>query len=171
VSRRTPDEPVPWLSDDERPAWLALTALLMTLPPAIDAQLKRDAGLNFFEYSILAALSTSDGQAMRMSMLAQFAAGSLSRLSHAVTRLERQGWVRRRVRTGETRCTEAVLTKAGAALLRSAAPDHVREARRLVFDPLSPAQQRQLLAICRSLVRTGAPEIADMLDEAIARPR
>ena len=32
-------------------------AMLMTLPTALDAQLKRDAGLNSFEYHVLAALS------------------------------------------------------------------------------------------------------------------
>src|SRR4051812_6532823 len=80
---------VPWLAGDERHAWIALTAVLMTLPPAIDAQLKRDAGINFFEYSILSSLSQAPGRTVRMSELAHLAAGSLSRLSHAVSRLER----------------------------------------------------------------------------------
>src|SRR5690348_18266192 len=92
-----PDDEVPWLADDERGAWMTLIALLMSLPAAIDAQLKRDSGLNFFEYSILSALSRRPGRTVRMNALAQFAGGAASRHSHAVSLLERQGGVRREV--------------------------------------------------------------------------
>ena len=59
----------------------ALTALTEALPAAVDAQLKRDAGLNAFEYQVMAGLSDAPGHAIRMSALAAFASGSLSRLS------------------------------------------------------------------------------------------
>jgi len=163
----TADDPVPWLSGEESAAWVSLTAMLMTLPGAIDAQLKREAGINFFEYSILVALSSAPDRAVPLSTLAPISSGSLSRLSHAVTRLERQGWVRRRLQTGESRCTEAVLTDAGEAALVEAAPNHVREARRLVFDALTPPQVRQLQRICRQVVEIAAPETGVRLDEAI----
>lgn len=142
-------------------------AMLMSLPTAIDAQLKRDSGLNFFEYSILAALARPQERAVQMSSLALLAGGSLSRLSHAVSRLERQGWVRRRVQTGEVRCTEAVLTEQGLAVLEAAAPGHVREARRLVFDSLTPEQAGQLRQIARRVVEAAAPEQGAALDETI----
>ncbi|WP_433301939.1 MarR family winged helix-turn-helix transcriptional regulator [Actinoplanes sp. CA-030573] len=162
-----PDDEVPWLHDDERGAWMTLISLLMTLPTAIDAQLKRDSGLNFFEYSILVALSRPPGRPVRMNALALFAGGSASRLSHAVSRLERQGWVRRVVHNGEVRCTEAMLTEKGFAMLASAAPAHVREARRLVFDVLTPEQVRQLQQISRQLLQVAGPEVAVALDRAI----
>jgi len=146
-----PDDDVPWLSDDERPAWMTLIALLMSLPAAIDNQLKRDSGINFFEYSILSILSRDPGRAVRMSTLALFAGGSASRLSHAVSRLERQGWVRREVRNGEVRCTEAMLTEKGHAMLVATAPGHVREARRLVVDVLTPAQLAALGDAARAI--------------------
>lgn len=169
VNDTTPDLDVPWLTGDERPAWMTLIALLMSLPTAIDAQLKRDAGLNFFEYSILTALSRPPGRPVRMNALAQFAGGSASRLSHAVSRLERQGWVRREVQhNSEVRCTEAVLTEKGFAALAAAAPDHVREARRLVFDPITPEQVEQLQQITRRLLEAASPEVATALDRAIA---
>ncbi|WP_309238740.1 MarR family winged helix-turn-helix transcriptional regulator [Actinoplanes aureus] len=155
---------VPWLSDDERHAWMALTAMLMSLPPAIDAQLKRDAGINFFEYQILSSLSDAPGHTVRMSQLAHLAAGSLSRLSHAVSRLERQGWVQRRnVDTTEARCVVAVLTDAGTAMIEATAPGHVREARRLVFDALTPEQVAQLEKIGRQLVMSAAPHLSNCL--------
>ncbi|MCU7728806.1 MarR family winged helix-turn-helix transcriptional regulator [Actinoplanes sp. KI2] len=161
-----PDD-VPWLADDERAAWMTLISLLMSLPTAIDAQLKRDAGLNFFEYSILTALSRPPGRPVRMNTLALFAGGSASRLSHAVSRLERQGWVRREVQNPEVRCTEAMLTEKGLAALAAAAPDHVREARRLVFDAITPEQVAQLQQISRQLLEVAAPEVATALDRAI----
>jgi DNA-binding MarR family transcriptional regulator len=164
VSNDTVGSGVPWLSGEELASWMALTAMLMTLPPAIDAQLKRDSGLNFFEYSILVALARPNSRAVQMSNLAMVAGGSLSRLSHAVSRLERQGWVTRRVQTGELRCTEAVLTEEGMAVLAAAAPDHVREARRLVFDVLSAEQVNQLQRIARQIVGAAAPDKVGLLD-------
>src|SRR5262245_38020969 len=146
---------------------MALTAMLMTLPAAIDAQLKRDSGLNFFEYSILVALARPADRAVQMRTLALLAGGSLSRLSHAVTRLERQGWVRRRTRPGDSRCTEAILTDDGMAALVAAAPGHVREVRRLVFDPMAPAQVRHLQRLCRQIVDVAAPETGPLLDQAM----
>ena len=163
-----PDDDVPWLSDDERPAWMTLIALLMSLPAAIDNQLKRDSGINFFEYSILSILSRDPGRAVRMSTLALFAGGSASRLSHAVSRLERQGWVRREVHNGEIRSTEAMLTEKGREVLVAAAPGHVREARRLVFDAITPEQVGQLRTIARQLVEASSRATAAAVDRAIA---
>ncbi|MEU4426628.1 MarR family winged helix-turn-helix transcriptional regulator [Actinoplanes sp. NPDC024001] len=156
---------VPWLSDGERHAWMALTTVLMSLPPAIDAQLKRDAGINFFEYQILSSLSHAPDRSVRMSALAHLAAGSLSRLSHAVSRLERQGWVERRnVETPhEARCVVAVLTDAGMAMVERTAPGHVREARRLVFEALSPEQVAQLEKISHQLITAAAPHLLSCL--------
>ncbi|BBH68052.1 MarR family transcriptional regulator [Actinoplanes sp. OR16] len=152
---------VPWLTDDERHAWMALNAMFATLPPAIDSQLKRDAGINFFEYQILSWLSMTPERVVRMGILAHLAGGSISRLSHAVTRLERQGWVRRRTSDStEGRCVEAELTDAGMALVVAAAPDHVREARRLVFDVLTGDEVDQLKRIGRKLSEAASPQSA-----------
>jgi DNA-binding MarR family transcriptional regulator len=162
-------EDTPWLSADELDAWVSLTSLLVALPQAIDRQLKRDSGLNFFEYSIMSGLSREKRHAMQLSTLAHLAAGSLSRVSHAITRLEQQGWVQRRACSGEARGIEAVLTEAGLAKLVAAAPAHVREARRLVVDVLDPAEREQLKAICGKLVHTASPDTACLLDRTLAR--
>jgi len=159
--------PSPWLDDDERPAWMSLVAMLMSVPPAVDAQLKRDSGLNFFEYSMLSQLSLPSNRAFQMAQLAQLVGGTLSRLSHAASRLEKQGLVRRRVITGESRCTELVLTEEGMAALVAAAPGHVREVRRLVFDVLTREQVTQLREIARALTGAASPEVAVALQRAI----
>lgn len=156
----TVSEPAaPWLTPAQERDWRALVALFMTLPPALDAQLKRDAGLNSFEYHVLAALSDAPDRALVLSELAVMSQGSLSRLSHAITRLERSGWVDRRScadRTG--RRTEARLTEAGLAKLEQIAPGHVREARRLVIDVLSSAQLAALGDAARTLLAAAVPD-------------
>jgi DNA-binding MarR family transcriptional regulator len=162
-----PDE-VPWLSQEEMAAWLSFTGMLMTLPGAIDAQLKRDAGINFFEYSILVSLERPADRKMRLSVLAMMAGGSLSRLSHAVSRLEKQGLVRRVAGDGEPRCIAAELTEQGLAVLVAAAPGHVREVRRLVFDPLTAAQVKQMQRIGRQILEGTDPSAAATVDRMTA---
>lgn len=158
MGRMTDD--VPWLDDDELRDWMAFAAMLHTLPTALDAQLKADAGINLFEYHVLAALSEAPGRSMQLSKLAVFAQGSLSRLSHAVSRLEKAGWVERRSCAGTPRSTEAHLTAAGMRKIKQAAPGHVREVRRLVLDPLSGADAAELGRLARSILAATSPEVA-----------
>lgn len=150
----------PWLSPEQLHDWVALVALMMTLPASLDAQLKTDAGLNLFEYHILVELAQSPGRTRVMSRLATGARGSLSRLSHAVSRLEAAGWVERRACGGAGRRTEAHLTAAGWQKLQLSAPGHVREVRRLVVDTLTADQLKGLGVAARRIVTATDPEIA-----------
>lgn len=136
-----------WLDEDERQAWMTFIGVLMRLPSALDAQLQRDAGINRFEYQVMAALSESPERTMRMSSLAEVAEGSLPRLSQVVARLEKRGWVRRTPDPCDGRYTLAILTDEGWAKVVAAAPGHVEAVREYVFDPLTKAQVRQLAGI------------------------
>lgn len=152
-------EPEPhWLTADERRAWLALVGVMIRLPAALDAQLRRDAGISHFEYQVLAALSEAEGRTLRMSGLALLAEGSLPRLSQVVARLERQGWVRRAPDPADGRYTLATLTDEGWAKAVATAPGHVAAVRALVFDPLTRTQQRQLYEIGRRITRAVDPD-------------
>ena len=158
-----------WLTADEQAQWRSLLALVMLLPPALDLQLKRDAGINGFEYHVMSSLSAAPDRCRSMSELAALAQSSLSRLSHAVSRLEKAGWVVRRTTDGGRR-VEARLTDAGQAKMAETAPGHVQEARRLVIDALTREQLQALGAtaraivagideqVCRVLVRGPGPE-------------
>ncbi|MEU6379081.1 MarR family transcriptional regulator [Streptomyces sp. NPDC046909] len=137
------DETPRWLDEEERRAWLGLVGLMRRLEHALDSQL-REEGLTHFEYGVMAALSESPQRELRMSALAAFAEGSLPRLSQVVARLERKGYARRRPDPADGRYTLAALTDDGYEKIVSAAPGHVAEVRRLVFDPLTRAQVRQL---------------------------
>lgn len=152
-----------WLTPDQIEDWKALMALTLALPAALDRQLKGDSCLTGFEYHVLAALSESPGRSLPMSVLATFANGSMSRLSHAVARLEKDGWVERRS-SQLTGCrTEAHLTDAGWTKIQEAAPGHVREARRLVVDALTPEELGALGTAARKIVQVADPRLAPRL--------
>jgi DNA-binding MarR family transcriptional regulator len=127
-------------------------AVLVTLPAKLDAQLQRQSGMSHFEYGIISNLSEAPGRQRRLSELAQLANGSLSRLSHTITRLEGRGWVERVPCPGDGRLTNAVLTDSGYDAVVAAAPSHVDQVRELVFERISETQRRQLQAICRTLL-------------------
>ena len=147
-----PQEPR-WLDAEEAQAWHALASTLIRLPSALDAQLRRDAGISHYEYTVLAELSQEPGSTLRMSVLAMQTEGSLPRLSQVAARLEQRGWVRRTPDPADGRYTLAILTDEGRAKVAEAAPGHVEEVRRLVFDPLTKAQTRQLHEIGRRIMR------------------
>ncbi len=156
-----------WLDDDQLRAWRSLVGLVMTLPGALDAQLKRDTGLNMFEYHVLAALSESEHGALPMSDLAGMSQGSPSRLSHAVSRLEGAGWVERRACSEAGRRTAAHLTPAGREKIMEAAPTHVREVRRLVVDVLDPAQLTALGDAARVVLGMVDPAMRDQAETGV----
>lgn len=134
------DSETQWLTEPETNAWLAVATIALQLPRVLDAQLQRDAGIGFFEYSVLSWLSMVDGRTMRMSELAELSRGSLSRLSNVVKRLERREYVRREPDPTNGRYTNAILTDTGWACVVQAAPGHVKAVRQFIFDPLSVAQ-------------------------------
>ncbi|HZD37644.1 MAG TPA: MarR family transcriptional regulator, partial [Actinomycetes bacterium] len=136
-----------WLDPDEQRAWRAFLGASQLLFERLERQLQRDAGLSHADYEILARLSQAGGQRLRMSELASCTLFSRSRLSHAVARLEREGMVRRQRCPSDGRGTFAVLTPRGRNVLTGAAPAHVEEVRRQVFDHLTPAQVHELRRI------------------------
>jgi DNA-binding MarR family transcriptional regulator len=156
--------PPRWLNDVEQRSWLALGSMMMRLPGALDAQLQRDARISHFEYLVMAMLSQAPQRTLRMSQLASLANGSLSRLSHVVSRLERRGWVRRAACPHDGRATNAVLSDEGWAKVVESAPGHVERVRWLVIDALSPAQLEQLEQVAEVVlarIDTGAERAAD----------
>ncbi|OLT14337.1 hypothetical protein BJF78_02555 [Pseudonocardia sp. CNS-139] len=147
------DEAEPrWLSCAELESWMRFSAMVMKLQSALDADLQRASGLSLFTYLVLAGLSEAPDRTLRMTDLAVLGNGSLSRLSHAVAKLERKGWVRRRPSPEDGRITLATLTDDGFEKLRSAAPGHVASVRRLVVDVLAPDELHRLGEISTRLL-------------------
>ncbi len=132
-----------WLDEEEQHTWRSYLRTSQLLQEALERQLQRDSGMPHAYYMILVVLSESPGRTMTMTELSAILQYSVSRLSHAVSRLEEKGWVRRLKRPEDRRTTVAELTDEGFAALVEAAPGHVEEVRRVLFDPLTPGQVRQ----------------------------
>ena len=141
-----------WLDEREQQIWAQLSTMILRLQPVLSAQLQREFGISQFEYLIMARLSETPGSMLRMSVLATRCGSSLPRLSQAVGRLEKRGWISRHPDAQDSRYTLAVLSPAGLRRLQEAAPSHVDAVREFVFDRLTQAQTRQLGTICQRIL-------------------
>jgi DNA-binding MarR family transcriptional regulator len=141
-----------WLDDEEQRTWRSFLTVNRLLFDAIERQLQQDAGLPHAYYEILVRLSEAPGRTLRMSQLASTALSSRSRISHAVSRLEEAGWVRRRPHPDDRRGAFAELTDAGMAYLKESAPGHVAVVRSQLFDALSKEQVVALRDISETIV-------------------
>ena len=141
-----------WLDAQEQQVWAQLSTMILRLQPVLSAQLQREFGISQFEYLMLARLSEAPGSMLRMSVLATTTGSSLPRLSQAVGRLEKRGWISRQADAQNSRYTVAVLTPEGLRRLQEAAPSHVDAVREFVFDRLTQAQTRQLGTICQRIL-------------------
>ncbi|KAB2973260.1 MarR family transcriptional regulator [Streptomyces sp. SS1-1] len=144
ASTSAPVEESPWLTEDQQRVWRSYVEATTLLDDHLDRQLQRDAGMPHLYYGLLVALAESPERRLRMTELARYAKITRSRLSHAVARLEGNGWLRRENCPDDKRGQFAVLTDEGLEVLRRTAPGHVRAVRQALFDRLAPEQQKAL---------------------------
>ena len=142
-----------WLDADEQKAWRAWLYSTQLLAERLDRELQHTTGIPHAYYEILVQLSETPERQMRMSELADRCLSSRSRLSHAVSRLEERGWVRRQVCAEDGRGQLAVLTDEGFAALEAAAPVHVDSVRTHLFDQLTPEQVAAMRDLGETLLR------------------
>ncbi|MEU9668410.1 MarR family transcriptional regulator [Streptomyces bobili] len=133
-----------WLTAEEQRIWRSYLHATTLLEDHMDRQLQRDAGMPHVYYGLLVKLAESPHRRLRMTELARDAKITRSRLSHAIARLEKNGWVRREDCPSDKRGQFAVLTDDGLDVLRNAAPGHVAAVRNALFDRLTPQQQKSL---------------------------
>lgn len=141
-----------WLDDEQQHAWRQLAALVLKLPIELERQLQREADLSHFEYWVLALLSEAEGRTLQLRQLAARANASQSRLSHVIKRLEQRGLLQRMPCPGDGRASNAVLSDAGWDKIVEAAPGHVENVRRLVFEGLSDQDVADLGRLCAGIV-------------------
>jgi DNA-binding MarR family transcriptional regulator len=154
-------EPAPaathrWLTPEEQRVWRSYLHATALLEDHLDRQLQRDAGMPHIYYGLLVKLAEAPDLRLRMTELAMDAKITRSRLSHAIARLETNGWVRREDCPSDKRGQFAVLTDQGMEVLRRTAPGHVAAVRQALFDRLSPEQQKCLGEIMQ-IVAEGLP--------------
>jgi DNA-binding MarR family transcriptional regulator len=141
-----------WLDDEEQRTWRAFLSATRLLWAQLDRELQADAAMPNSYYAILVLLSEAPERALRMSDLASATQSSPSRMSHAIGRLEKAGWVRRESCPNDRRGWYAKLTNDGLATLEAAAPQHLVSVRAHLFDQLSREQLHQLREISETLV-------------------
>ncbi|RBY86991.1 MarR family winged helix-turn-helix transcriptional regulator [Blastococcus sp. TF02A-26] len=146
-----------WLDAEEQKAWRAYLYSTQLLTDRLDRELTQATGISHAYYEILVALSETPGRSLRMSELADRCLSSRSRLSHAVSRLEERGWVRRQVCPEDGRGQLAVLTDEGFAALEAAAHVHVESVRTHLFDQLTPEQVASMRDVGETLLRHLGP--------------
>ena len=158
----TADGEAPWLDEDEQRSWRALLMGMTLLLGRLDDDLQRSCDLSLVEYEILVRLSEREGRQMRMAQLADALAHSRSRVTHTITRMERDGLVVRSSSPEDGRGVVATMTDQGHDLLVRMAPLHVSGVRAHLVDLVSredfAAVGRVMNAVADNLV-AGHPEM------------
>jgi DNA-binding MarR family transcriptional regulator len=95
-------------------------------------------------YDVLLQLAEADGHRLRMAELADLVLLSRSGLTRLVDRLVAEGLVTREPFPGDARGLYTVLTDAGMARLRAAAPIHLAGIRRYWLSKFSDAELTEL---------------------------
>ncbi|MCU1688769.1 MAG: MarR family transcriptional regulator [Pseudonocardiales bacterium] len=150
-----------WLSAEEQTSWRAYLDATTLLSASLDRTLQQDSQMPLSYYEVLVHLSEARDRTLRMNELADRSLSSRSRLSHAVTRMEERGWIKRRPCDDDRRGQFATLTDIGFAALHAAAPRHVEAVRELIVDRLTAeefAELGRLSAILRAGLQDGPQE-------------
>lgn len=149
--------PPRWLDDDEQAAWRGLLAMTAGLQAALGRHLSETAGLSLPDYDVLVRLSEAGDEGLRLAGLSAALDWEQSRTSHHVSRMVRRGLLARQECADDRRGAFVVLAPAGREALEAAAPAHVEEVRRLVFDALTPAQVASLREVADAVTARLAP--------------
>ncbi len=143
----------PWLTETQQQVWRQYLNLDRRLQERIERDMQQQSGVPMAYYLIMAMLSEAPGRSLRMNQLAVIVEASQSRTSHAVARLEEQGWVRRERSPDDGRGQVAVLTDAGWARVQQLAPGHAETVRSSMFDGLDDHDLAELSRLFDKIAR------------------
>ncbi|KMO72939.1 MarR family transcriptional regulator [Mycolicibacterium chubuense] len=129
-----------WLTAEQQRIWRDYLAMTSRLHTAMHRQLQADCELSLSDYDVLVALS--ERGPLRITELGELIGWEQSRLSHQLRRMRGRDLVAREGDDDDRRAATVTITDAGRSALETAAPGHVDLVRSVVFDGLSPAQQR-----------------------------
>ncbi|KKF02561.1 MarR family winged helix-turn-helix transcriptional regulator [Mycolicibacterium obuense] len=129
-----------WLTAEQQRIWRDYLAMVSRLHTAMHRQLQSDCELSLSDYDVLVALS--ERGPLRITELGELIGWEQSRLSHQLRRMRGRGLVERQGDDDDRRAATIAITAEGRSALEVAAPGHVDLVRSVVFDGLSPTQQR-----------------------------
>lgn len=160
----TTAEPV-WLSDDEQRVWRLYLRAHADLMGHLHRRLQAASQLSLPDYEVLADLTERpDGQA-RIFELSRSLQWEKSRLSHHLKRMEARGLITRQNCPTDARGSIVCVTQTGWSVMERAAPSHVADVRRLVFDALTGEQIADMEQICATTLAMIARDLDDPLPD------
>ncbi len=140
------------LTEPQQRAWRAFVESSWALHTRLEDDLRAQTGLSMSDYHVLVVLSEAPERRLRMGELAGRLVFSPSRCTYQIAGMVKRGLVARRSCPDDGRGQEAILTEAGLAALRAAAPQHLATVRETFIDDLDDAE---IAAITRVFERLG----------------
>ena len=126
-----------WLSEPEQRAWRGFIGLQNEVRTQVSRRLQQETGLSGADYDVLVILSEAPSGRLRAFEISAVIKWEKSRLSHQISRMEKEGLVRREPCETDGRGFFAVLTDQGWEKLLAAVPSHVADVREAFITPLS----------------------------------
>jgi DNA-binding MarR family transcriptional regulator len=144
----------PWLTPEQQRIWRSFLGGITVLQDQLDRDLRTKHDLSTAEYEILVRLSEAPHRTVRMADLASAVSHSRSRVTHTISRLERDGIVQRDPCLADGRGVNAVLTDHGFSVLEKAAHTHVRGVHDYLIENASPEEFEALGRIMERVITT-----------------
>ena len=145
------------LTAPELAAWRSFLRAHAQVTRKLEAELVAEHDLPLASYDVLLQLAEAPDRRLRMTELADRVLLSRSGLTRLADRLEREGLVERAACPNDARGTHAVLTDAGLARLRDAAPTHLRGVSEHVTRRLTPGEVDELKRLMLKLTTENGP--------------
>ncbi|HEY2304622.1 MAG TPA: MarR family winged helix-turn-helix transcriptional regulator [Streptosporangiaceae bacterium] len=133
-----------FMEPEEWESWAALLMLHRTVLQDLDTELRQQHKLAVTEFDVLITLFNAPDHRIGMSALAHQAMLSPAGTTHLVTRLERDGLVKREIDPADRRKWFTVLTDKGGRVLRAARHTHNTVLRRTFLAATSAADREVL---------------------------
>jgi len=140
-----------FMATEEWQSWTALLLLHRTVLQDLDTELRQQHKLAVSEFDVLITLFNAPDNRLGMSALAREAMLSPAGTTHLVTRLERDGLVKREIDPADRRKWFTILTDRGDRALRAARRTHNTVLRRTFLAATSPADREMLQQLWQRL--------------------
>lgn len=152
----------PWLDERESRAWRGFNRLRADLIGDLSRRLGEECGLSWADYEVLVRVSEAPGRRIRARDLGRSLGWERARLSRQIARMQVRGTVERVRCEGDARGLDVVLTDAGLAAIKAAAPRHLAAVRHCFADLLTPQQLDALGDIAETVTNHLATEHAEI---------
>jgi len=140
-----------FIEPEEWQSWAALLMLHRAVLQDLDTELRQQHKLAVSEFDVLITLFNAPDNRLGMSALAREAMLSPAGTTHLVTRLERDGLVKREIDPADRRKWFTALTDRGDQALRAARRTHNTVLQRTFLAATSPADREMLQQLWQRL--------------------